>query len=177
MISSQVLQNAIDELRSITRIDLCVFDPEGRTVVSTFNGDDISTDMVRLFNDSAADSQVIQGYHFFKIFDDQVVEYILVARGSSEDAYMIGKVAVSEIQNLIVAYKERFDKNNFIQNLLLDNLLLVDIYNRAKKLHIEVEVTPGCLHDRDEAGEGPECQRTSEDAVCYTDQGFYYSSG
>ena len=139
MISSQVLQNAIDELRSITRIDLCVFDPEGRTVVSTFNVDDISTDMVRLFNDSAADSQVIQGYHFFKIFDDQVVEYILVARGSSEDAYMIGKVAVSEIQNLIVAYKERFDKNNFIQNLLLDNLLLVDIYNRAKKLHIEVE--------------------------------------
>ena len=139
MISSQVLQNAIDELRSITRIDLCVFDPEGRTVVSTFNGDDISTDRVRLFNDSAADSQVIQGYHFFKIFDDQVVEYILVARGSSEDAYMIGKVAVSEIQNLIVAYKERFDKNNFIQNLLLDNLLLVDIYNRAKKLHIEVE--------------------------------------
>ena len=140
MISSQVLQNAIDELRSITRIDLCVFDPEGRTVVSTFNGDDISTDMVRLFNDSAADSQVIQGYHFFKIFDDQVVEYILVARGSSEDAYMIGKVAVSEIQNLIVAYKERFDKNNFIQNLLLDNLLLVDIYNRAKKPHIEVAV-------------------------------------
>ena len=139
MISSQVLQNAIDELRSITRIDLCVFDPEGRTVVSTFNGDDISTDMVRLFNDSAADSQVIQGYHFFKIFYDQVVEYILVARGSSEDTYMIGKVAVSEIQNLIIAYKERFDKNNFIQNLLLDNLLLVDIYNRAKKLHIEVE--------------------------------------
>ena len=122
MISSQVLQNAIDELRSITRIDLCVFDPEGRTVVSTFNGEDISKDMVCLFNDSVADSQVIQGYHFFKIFDDQVVEYILVARGSSEDAYMIGKVAVSEIQNL-----------------LLDNLLLVDIYNRAKKLHIEVE--------------------------------------
>ena len=34
---------------------------------------------------------------------------------------------------------ERFDRNNFFQNLLLDNLLLVDIYNRAQKLHIEVE--------------------------------------
>lgn len=139
MISSQVLQNAIDELRAITRIDLCVLDLEGRNVVSTFHGDDIPSDTVRLFVESAADSQVIQGYHFFKIFDDRSVEYVLVARGSSEDAYMIGKVAVSEIQNLIVAYKERFDKNNFIQNLLLDNLLLVDIYNRAKKLHIEVE--------------------------------------
>lgn len=139
MISSQVLQTAIDELRAITRIDLCILDPEGRTVVSTFEGEDISSDMVRLFVDSAADSQVIQGYHFFKIFDEQLIEYVLVAKGSSEDAYMIGKVAVSEVQNLIVAYKERFDKNNFIQNLLLDNLLLVDIYNRAKKLHIDVE--------------------------------------
>ena len=32
------------------------------------------------------------------------------------------------------------DKDNFIKNLILDNLLLVDIYNRAKKLHIETEV-------------------------------------
>ena len=34
---------------------------------------------------------------------------------------------------------ERFDKDNFIKNLLLDNLLLVDIYSRAKKLHIPAD--------------------------------------
>ncbi|MDO4648480.1 MAG: helix-turn-helix domain-containing protein, partial [Eubacteriales bacterium] len=49
-------------------------------------------------------------------------------------------LAAFQIQNLIVAYKERFDKDSFIKNLLLDNLLLVDIYNRAKKLHIEADV-------------------------------------
>ena len=54
--------------------------------------------------------------------------------------YMIGKIATFQIQNLLVAYKERFDKDNFIKNLLLDNLLLVDIYNRAKKLHIDTDV-------------------------------------
>ena len=32
------------------------------------------------------------------------------------------------------------NKDNFIKNLLLDNLLLVDIYNRAKKLHIDTDV-------------------------------------
>ncbi len=53
---------------------------------------------------------------------------------------MIGKLAAFQIQNLIVAYKERFDKDSFIKNLLLDNLLLVDIYNRAKKLHIDADV-------------------------------------
>ncbi|MDE6673753.1 MAG: helix-turn-helix domain-containing protein, partial [Acetatifactor sp.] len=52
--------------------------------------------------------------------------------------YMVGKIAVCQIQNLAIAYKERFDRNNFFQNLLLDNMLLVDIYNRAKKLHVDV---------------------------------------
>ena len=51
-----------------------------------------------------------------------------------------GKIAVSQLQHLIIAYKERYDRNNFFQNLLLDNMLLVDIYNRAKKLHIEASV-------------------------------------
>ena len=53
---------------------------------------------------------------------------------------MVGKLAAFQIQNLLVAYKERFDKDNFVKNLLLDNLLLVDIYNRAKKLHIDTDV-------------------------------------
>ena len=63
-----------------------------------------------------------------------------MANGGSDDVYMVGKIAAFQIQNLLVAYKERFDKDNFIKNLLLDNLLLVDIYNRAKKLHIGTEV-------------------------------------
>ena len=53
---------------------------------------------------------------------------------------MLGRVAVCQIQNLIIAYRERYDKNNYIQNLLLDNMLSIDVYNRARKLHIETEV-------------------------------------
>ena len=45
---------------------------------------------------------------------------------------MLGKLAAFQIQNLLVAYKERFDKDNFIKNLLLDNLLRVDMYTRAE---------------------------------------------
>ena len=62
-----------------------------------------------------------------------------MAKGSSDDVYMVGKMAAFQIQTLLVAYKERLDKDNIIKNLLLDNLLLVDIYNRAKKLHIDTE--------------------------------------
>lgn len=139
MISSQVIQKTLDELRAITRIDLCVMDIDGKVNSTTFAVENEDFGDIRAFAESMADSQVIKGYHFFKIYDNQTVEYVLVARGSNEDAYMIGRVAVAQIQNLIVAYKERFDKSNFIQNLILDNLLLVDVYNRAKKLHIAVE--------------------------------------
>jgi carbohydrate diacid regulator len=74
------------------------------------------------------------------VFDEHQLEYILLAKGGSDDVYMVGKLATFQIQSLLVAYKERFDKDNFIKNLLLDNLLLVDIYNRAKKLHIETNI-------------------------------------
>ena len=67
------------------------------------------------------------------------LEYVLVIQGSVEDIKVIGRLCVSQIRNLITAYRERMDKNNFLQNLLLDNFLLVDIYNKAKKLGIAIE--------------------------------------
>lgn len=140
MITGQVIQNSIDDLHSITKIDFCIFDLEGIIVASTFEPSDISKAFIDSFVASPADSQVIGSHHLLKIYDEDEIAYVLVAKGMSEDVYMVAKIAVSQIQALIVAYKERFDRNNFFQNLMLDNLLLVDIYNRAKKLHIEVNV-------------------------------------
>ena len=137
MISSQVIRSSIEELKAIAKIDLSVWDLEGKVVAATFESDEITPALIAGFAQSPADSQVIGTHHLMKVLDEEEVLYILDARGSSEDTYMLGKIAVSQLQHLIVAYKERFDRNNFFQNLLLDNMLLVDIYNRAKKLHIE----------------------------------------
>lgn len=140
MISNQILQNTIEGLKGISKVDFCVLDTEGKELAATGEVDKNCSDAVLAFVESPADSQVIQGRQFFKIFDEQRLEYVLVANGDSEGEYMLGKIAAFQIQSLLVAYKERFDKDNFIKNLLLDNLLLVDIYNRAKKLHIDTEV-------------------------------------
>ena len=140
MISNQILQNTIEGLKSITRVDLCVSDTEGKILASTFPDAEEYEHAIVDFVNSPADSQVLQGYQFFKVFDENQLEYVLLARGAGDDVYMVGKVVVFQVQNLLVAYKERFDKDNFIKNLLLDNLLLVDIYNRAKKLHIDISV-------------------------------------
>lgn len=140
MISNQILQNTIDGLKAISRMDCCIFDADGRVVARTY---DVSKDIIAEvleFIDSSAESQSMNGCQFFKVLDEQILEYVLVAKNTVSDAYMYGKMAAFQIQNLLVAYKERYDKDNFIKNLLLDNLLRVDIYTRAEKLHIETDV-------------------------------------
>ena len=140
MISNQILQNTIEGLKSIVRVDFCIMDTDGKEVATTMDGLSGRGTEAADFAKSPADSQEIRGCQYFKIFDEQQLEYILAAEGTGEDVYTIGKVAAFQIQNLLVAYKERFDKDNFIKNLLLDNLLLIDIYSRAKKLHIQTDV-------------------------------------
>ena len=140
MISNQILQNTIEGLKAIARVELCVTDVDGKVVAATSGEIEDCGRAAAEFAKSQADSQEIQGHQYFKIFDEQQLEYVLITGGVGEDVYVIGKMVAFQIQNLLVAYKERFDKDNFIKNLLLDNLLLVDIYSRAKKLHIQTDV-------------------------------------
>ena len=139
MLSNQILQNTVEGLKNITRVDLCVADVDGKVHANTGIEAAEYENAVRVFVESPAESQVVQGCQFFKIYDEYQLEYVLLAYGVSEEVYTIGKLAAYQIQSLLVAYKERFDKDNFVKNLLLDNLLLVDIYNRAKKLRIDTE--------------------------------------
>lgn len=140
MITNQVIQESIQELKSITKVDLYVLDMDGTSVAVTSDELLLENQVITGFAQSPADSQMVMGHHMLKILDEGDIQYILIAKGSSDDVYTIGKIAVAQLQNLIKAYKEKYDKNNFFQNLLLDNLLLIDVYNRAKKLRIEVEI-------------------------------------
>ena len=140
MISNQVLQNTLEGLKEISRTEFCVIDTDGKVLASTSAEFSIAPTDIQAFADSQAESQLVKGLQYFKVNDDYHLEYILVVNGEDEGAYIIGKLAAFQIQSLIIAYKERFDKDSFIKNLLLDNLLLVDIYNRAKKLHIDADV-------------------------------------
>ena len=141
MISNQILQSTIDGLKNIIRRELSVAEREGK-IVATTEESMVNTviENADIFIQSPAKNQLVQGYQYFKVFDNGSPEYIVMIKGEDEEAYRIGKITAFQIQNLLVAYKERFDGDNFIKNLLLDNLLLVDIYSRAKKLRIENNV-------------------------------------
>ena len=140
MVSNQILQSTIDGLKAITKMDLSVMDTEGKTVASTYMAPEKYGAEVCAFAKTSGESQMIQDCYFIKVYDEYHLEYVLLVHGQSREAETIGKLAAFQLQSLLIAYKERFDKDNFIKNLLLDNLLLVDIYNRAKKLHVDTNV-------------------------------------
>ncbi len=142
MVTNQVLQSTLDGLKTIARLDLCVCDTEGKVLASTWPDPDFGEAEIIDFAQSSASSQELSGCQLFKVFDEASLEFILAVRGTDdhEEAFLVGKMAAFQLQGLLVAYKERYDKDNFFKNLLLDNLLLVDIYNRARKLHIDAAV-------------------------------------
>lgn len=74
----------------------------------------------------------------FAVEIDSELEYVLVmfCPYTSENL-VIGRMAVCQLRTLVLGESERYDRNNFIQNILLGNMLGSDIINRAKKLHIE----------------------------------------
>ena len=114
MITGQIIQTSIDELKAITKVDLGVYDLNGSEVASTMEKDDITTDLITGFA-APADSQVIGVHHLLKIRDEEDLYMYWWHGGMTDDVYMVGKIAVSQIQNLVIAYKERFDRNNFFR--------------------------------------------------------------
>jgi len=142
VISGQILHNVIEGLCDITRRDIRVVERDGRPIVGgrleATGFDPVLT--TEAFVYSLAETQTLQGYQFFKVFDNGIAEYVVIIKGEDEETYQIGRMVSFHVQSLLIAYKERFDRDNFIKNLLMDNLLLVDIYNRAKKLQVENNV-------------------------------------
>lgn len=137
MISTHKIQAALDEIKEISRIDLALYTEKGKLTAATFEPQEDFEHAVLSFAESMAESQMVAGCHFFKVMVEGELEYVLLTKASAEDAYMVGRLAVCQIRNLVSSYMEQFDRNNFMQNILLGNMLVVDMYNKAQKLHIE----------------------------------------
>lgn len=137
MLSNHKIQRTLDEISEISKTGLVLYDEKGKVIAATFSLEEDLTAMIVDFANSMAESQMLGGFHFFKVMVEEELEYVLLARASADEAYMVGRLTVCQIRNLVLSGRELSDKNNLMQNILLGNMLVVDMYNKAKKLHIE----------------------------------------
>lgn len=156
MLSNEMIQGCIDDISEIMHTNIGVYGNAGFVASTNMNTDEAMRNSVEAFWESAEDIQKTEGYHFFKIYDGDEVAYVVVSELDMPDkekagcelpsgcdrndlaGYGAGKLAVRQIGRLMEAYKEKFSRNQFIQNLLLDNLAGADVYNQCKLLGIEV---------------------------------------
>ena len=138
MLSNQKLQNALTEIREVTRAELMLYDVKGRLIAKA--GEPLEKDLSSAASDflsSEATSQMLSGFHFFKVMVEGEAEYVLLVSENSEEAYMVGRLATMQIRSIAESYRDQFDRNSFMQNILLGNMLVVDIYSKAEKLKIK----------------------------------------
>ncbi len=137
MISNQIIQNTVEGLKIISGVSLAVVDRDGRLTASTFSsGEEKIISGARRYIESGGNysSEI---FRFFRVTEDRNLEFLVVADATAREGEMIGQIASFQLSELSAAYKEKLDRDSFIKNLLLDNLLLVDIFNRAKRLRID----------------------------------------
>ncbi len=72
-------------------------------------------------------------------------DYAVFAEGVDENTQVICRLAAIAFNEARINYEEKFDKSVYIKNIISDNTLLVDLYSRAKDLHIDLTAPRGVL--------------------------------
>lgn len=153
MITTQILQSTIDGYYGIVHKELSVCDVDGTALVATPAMRRVSENAVQIFAVGGQPHQEAGGIQFHRVCDEEETEYIVLLLGEGPEAAMEARIFAFQLESLLTAYKEKIDKDNFIKNLLLDNLLLVDIYSRAKKLHIDISARRAVIAVESEGSE------------------------
>lgn len=143
LLSNQVIQKVIQDIKQIAGLECSVWNMKNECLAMTSLVPKALNKKVATFIKGAEKNEVTESVNetesMFLVREEEMQVYVLVILGESKEAILPGRFGVSQMSNLLKAYRERMDRNRFMQNLILDNLLLVDIYNQAKKMKILVE--------------------------------------
>lgn len=131
MISNKTLKDTLDGIKKISKVDLFVYDLNGKIVANTTDADDKISDAVFQFIENKKEKDEKSSLCFYKLATNQ----ILVTKG--KDAKMVGEMTVFQIENL--ASSSLSDENEFLKKLISNDILPTDLKNQTKELGVEVK--------------------------------------
>ena len=86
-----------------------------------------------------SDAVTSGGYTYKPIGTGSKWEYIVFIEGEDKYAEKIATILAVSLSNIKNLYDEKYDKNSFIKNIILDNILPSDIYIKSKELRFNAE--------------------------------------
>ncbi len=144
--SNRLFQGIVHQMSDVIERTFGVIDETG-TVISCSElgriGEVQSNAVAEVF--SSDENKVIDGYTY-KVFGMHMhPDYAVFVEGDDHiaDRY-VGVLSIS-LSTIKQYYDEKYDRGNFIKNVILDNILPGDIYIKARELHFTNDVTRAVL--------------------------------
>ena len=140
--SNRLFQGIIHEMRDAVDRTIGVIDESG-AVISCSDlgriGEVRTSNLVAIFSSSTPVAS--EGCYYQSFGTHMHPEYAVFVEGEDTAAQnYIGVLGVS-LSSIKKYYDEKYDRSNFIKNIILDNILPGDIYLKARELHFNNEAS------------------------------------
>ena len=140
--SNRLFQGIIHEMRDAVDRTIGVIDESG-AVISCSDlgriGEVRTSNLVAIFSSSTPVAS--EGCYYQSLGTHMHPEYAVFVEGEDTAAQnYIGVLGVS-LSSIKKYYDEKYDRSNFIKNIILDNILPGDIYLKARELHFNNEAS------------------------------------
>ncbi|MDD4510849.1 MAG: PucR family transcriptional regulator, partial [Oscillospiraceae bacterium] len=146
--SSRIFQGIVLQLKASTNCTVGIIDAEGSVIACN----DISKigehwlDAVEAVHSAGDAVAVWNGWSFRQLSDwNGQFDYAAFTEGEDSQSALVCSMAAVALNNAKIYYEEKHDKAAFIKSIISDNILLGDIYIRAKELHVVSDVPRGVL--------------------------------
>ncbi|MBQ9393463.1 MAG: PucR family transcriptional regulator, partial [Oscillospiraceae bacterium] len=156
--SGRIFQNVVLQFKETTDRTIGVIDADG-TVIACSELTGVGkkwSKYVDSVNAAEGACVAVEGWTFKALPGwGSHFDYAAFASGEDSVGRTVCSMAVVALNAAKTYYEEKHDKGSFIKNIISDNILVSDIYMRAKELHVAAEVTRGVFVIRpvDDRGE------------------------
>lgn len=138
--SNRLLQGIIHQMRDTIDKVIGVID-ETSTVIACSDLSKIGSLNENVSFDSIEGYKIfVKNGYTFKAFGPHLKpDYAVFIEGVDETSSKYSQILAISLSNIKHYYDEKYDKNNFIKNVVLDNILPGDIYIKARELQFNTE--------------------------------------
>ena len=139
--SNKLFQGMMYQMRDSIDREIGILDEKG-VVIACSKVENMGREHTGIIEDIAyaGDTLASGNYTYRPIGTRARIEYIVFVEGSDEVAKSVSAMLAVSVTNIKSLYDEKFDKTNFIKNIILDNILPGDIYIKSKELRFDSEV-------------------------------------
>lgn len=133
----KLFQNLIHQIKEIISQEFGIMDDTGLILACSNEGRIGQNEPLALKAIESKEQFItIEGMAFQKVFVKNKLEFITFMKSAGDESERLLSLISVNVTNIKTYFEEKFDRNSFIKNLIMDNILPGDIPFRAKELHI-----------------------------------------